>query len=643
MLMTSLPTEYQSFIHVSRYARWLEDEKRRETWEESVTRYMDHMRNHIKDTCGYEMSTQLYNKLWKAIHDLEVMPSMRAMQTAGPALLRCNVSSYNCAYLPIDHVRSFDEALYILMAGTGVGYSVESSLVDKLPTVDESFENSETTIIVSDSKQGWARGLRELLPMLYSGQVPRWDLSRLRPRGARLKTFGGRASGPEPLEALFKECVKIFRNASGRKLTPIECSDIMCRIGDCVVSGGVRRSALICLSDIDDYAMRHAKSGNYYEQYDHRSLANISAAYNGKPDVGLYYREWVALIESRRGERGIFNREAAREKVKAIGRRDPDYMWGTNPCSEIILRPYQFCNLTEVVARADDSCADLEDKVELAAILGTFQSTLTNFKYLRKVWKNNTEEERLLGVSLTGVMDCPAINGEQPSDLEDTLTILKERAISTNKEWAKKLGIPQSAAITCNKPSGTVSQLVNASEGIHARHAKYYIRRVRADNKDPLTQLMIDEGIPNEPCATKPNEQVVFSFPHKAPNGAVTRNDRSAIEQLNHWKVLQDHWCEHKPSCTISVKDEEWPTVGAWVWENFDTLSGISFLPHSDPEYAQLPYEEIDKATYDKLMSEFPSNVNWERLVEYETEDNTTGSQEFACTAGVCEVVDIGV
>jgi ribonucleoside-diphosphate reductase alpha chain len=653
--MTNLPTDYQTFIHKSRYARWLEGVGRRENWDETIDRYLVHITKHLVDTCSYSVPKALQEELRSAIATQLIMPSMRAMQTAGPALDRCNVSAYNCAYIPIDNVRSFDEALYILMAGTGVGYSVEQLLTNKLPVVSSDFDESATTIIVADSKTGWAQGLRELLPLLYAGQIPKWDLSRLRPRGARLKTFGGRASGPEPLNALFRFCVETFKTSAGRKLTPLECSDIMCMIGSCVVSGGVRRSALICLSDINDFDMRYAKSGDWRLKYEHRELANISAAYDRKPDVALFFREWAALYGSKSGERGIFNRDAARRQVARNGRREVDYNWGTNPCSEIILRPYQFCNLTEVVCRSDDTLATLENKVRLASILGTFQSTLTDFKYLRKIWATNTEEERLLGVSLTGVMDCPLVNGTDDIKLEPTLTRLKDIAVDTNKEWAKKLGIPQSTAVTCNKPSGTVSQLTNSSEGVHARHSPYYIRTVRADLKDPMTQFMIDQGVPYEPEFSKPNERVVFSFPMKAPDGAITRNDRTAIQQLEHWKALQDHWCEHKPSCTVSVKEDEWPGVGAWVWDNFDNISGVSFLPYDGGSYKQAPYQDkipnpdpmkhslpFDKAAYDVMLAKFPKDINWDDLVDYESEDNTTGSQELACVAGVCEVVDIG-
>lgn len=638
----TLPTDYQTFIHLSKYARWLDELKRREVWTETGTRYMEFMRDHLLEKHNYTIPAALYKKLYSAIINLEIMPSMRAMHTAGPALARCNVGAFNCAYLPVDHPRAFDECLYILMNSTGVGYSVEASLISKLPIVNEHFEDTETTIIVQDSKAGWARGLRELLSMLWAGQVPQWDTSRVRKKGSRLKTFGGRASGPEPLIELFEFCVATFKAAAGRRLTSIECHDIMCKIGTIVEVGGVRRAALICLSDIDDYQMRHAKSGEWSLQFPYRSMANISAAHDHRPDIGTFFREWMALYESKSGERGIFNRQAAIDQVLKTARRDPDHMFGTNPCSEIILRPYQFCNLTEVVVRAGDSVADVERKVELAAILGTFQSTLTDFKYLRKVWKNNTEGERLLGVSLTGVMDNTGFNGKGGLNaLASDLTYLKDTAVSTNKKYAELVGISQSMAVTCNKPSGTVSQLVNASEGMHSRHSAYYIRTVRGDLKDPLTRCMMDQGVPHEPCASKPADMVVFSFPISSPRGAVTRNDRTAIEQLNIWKCYQDNWCEHKPSCTVSVREEEWPAVCAWVWEHFDSISGVSFLPYDGGTYVQAPYQEIDRAEYLALKKEFPKQIDWNKLGEYETEDNTTGAQELACSGGVCDVVDI--
>jgi len=634
MIQNYLPTDYQNFIALSRYARWKEDEQRRENWGETVDRYFDYMTSHLKKNHDYDITKALKEKLTEQIMSLGVMPSMRALMTAGPALDRCHVGGYNCSYIPVDSPRSFDECMYILMCGTGVGFSVERENVDKLPIVNEHFEKSSTIIKVADSRPGWARALRELISLLYAGQIPTWDISDVRPAGARLKTFGGRASGPAPLVELFQFCIQKFRGAKGRRLFPIECHDLMCKIGEVVVVGGVRRSALISLSNLGDDQMRHAKSGQWWENEGQRALANNSVAFKGKPEMGTFMREWTALYESKSGERGIFNRQAAKVKALENGRRDAEHYFGCNPCSEIILRPYQFCNLTEVVCRASDDLQSLEDKVRMATILGTFQSTLTNFKYLRKVWKDNTEEERLLGVSLTGILDTNIWS-------EDILEILRAVAVETNKKVAKDLGIPQSTAITCVKPSGTVSQLVDSASGIHARHNDYYIRTVRGDNKDPLTQFMKDSGIPNEPCVMKPDSTTVFSFPMKSPEGAVTRTQMSAIEQLEYWLMFQRHWCEHKPSVTVSVKEDEWMDVGAWVYKNFDEVSGISFLPFSDHTYAQAPYQDITAEEYDELYKQMPESIDWSKLADFEKEDTTSGGRELACTADACEVVDL--
>jgi len=635
-----LPTDYQNFIALSRYARWKEDEQRRETWIETVDRYFDYMTSHLSKNYNYTLTKALKEKLTDGIMSLGTMPSMRALMTSGVALDRCHVAGYNCSYIPVDSPRSFDECMYILMCGTGVGFSVERENVDKLPIVNEHFEDSTTIIKVDDSRQGWARALRELIAMLYVGQIPKWDTSQVRPAGARLKTFGGRASGPAPLEELFDFCIDKFKGAKGRKLYPIECHDLMCKIGEVVVVGGVRRSALISLSNLGDDQMRHAKSGQWWENEGQRALANNSVAYKGKPDMGTFMREWTSLYESKSGERGIFNRKAAVKKVEENGRRKSDYYFGCNPCSEIILRPYQFCNLTEVVARETDDMNTLKEKVRLATILGTFQSTLTQFKYLRKVWKDNTEEERLLGVSLTGILDCPMLTNTE-ANLEGVLMDLKNVAIETNKKIAKDLGIPQSTAITCIKPSGTVSQLVDSASGIHARHNPYYVRTVRGDNKDPLTQFMKESKIPNEPDVMKPDSTTVFSFPMKAPSGAVTRTDMTAIEQLDFWLLYQRYWCEHKPSITVSVKEHEWMQVGAWVYDNFDEVSGISFLPFSEHTYKQAPYQDIDETEYKTLKEAMPPAIDWSKLQDFEKEDTTSGSKELACTAGVCEIVDI--
>ena len=636
----SLPTPYQEFIHKSRYARWKQDEQRRETWGETVARYFDYMEGHLGANHGYKLPSSLRNELEEAVLGLQIMPSMRAMMTSGDALDRDNVCGYNCSYIPVDSPRSFDECMYILMCGTGVGFSVERENVDKLPTISDNFHDSDTVIKVGDSKPGWAKAYRELVALLYAGQVPQIDVSAVRPAGERLKVMGGRASGPQPLVELFNFTVETFKKARGRKLFPIECHDLMCKVGEIVVVGGVRRSALISLSNLNDDQMAHAKSGMWWENEPQRALANNSVAYKGKPEMGTFMREWVSLYESKSGERGIFNRQAADIQVGRNERREQGHMWGTNPCSEIVLRPYQFCNLSEVVVRESDSLDSLKRKVRLSTILGTFQSTLTNFKYLRNIWKKNTEEERLLGVSLTGIMDHHVLS--KNVDSKRWLEEMKEEAVKVNEEFAKMLDIPQSAAITCVKPSGTVSQLVDAASGIHARHNPHYIRTVRGDNKDPLTQFLIDSGVPAERDVMKPDSTTVFSFPMESPKGAVTRTEMTAIQQLELWKTYALHWCEHKPSITVSVKEEEWMEVGAWVYDNFDVASGVSFLPFSDHTYQQAPYQDIEPDDYLEWKDRMSYvNIDWSRLEDFEKEDNTTGSRELACTAGVCEVVDL--
>jgi ribonucleoside-diphosphate reductase alpha chain len=629
-----LPTDYQNFIATSRYARWLPEENRRENWAETVQRYLRHV---VLPTTRDEM---VIDDIENAILDLEIMPSMRAMMTSGPALERDNTCAYNCSYLPVDDPKAFDEAMFILLCGTGVGFSVERQYVNKLPEVPERLFASEDTIVVADSKEGWAKAYRKLLALLWAGEVPKWDVSKVRPAGAKLKTFGGRASGPAPLVELFNFTIGKFKGAQGRKLSSIECHDIMCKIGEVVVVGGVRRSAMISLSNLSDDRMRHAKSGQWWENNAQRALANNSTSYTEKPDMETFLREWTALVESKSGERGIFNRAASQRQAAKNGRRNPEFDFGTNPCSEIILRPYQFCNLTEVVVRATDSIKTLEHKVKLATILGTIQSTYTNFPYLRKKWKDNTEEERLLGVSLTGIMDNPLMTSKNAA-LDKTLEHLRDIAIATNAEWADRLGIPRSAAITCVKPSGTVSQLVDSASGIHARHSDYYIRTVRGDNKDPLTQFMKDMGVPAEACVMKPETTTVFSFPQKSPDGAITRNDMTAVEQLETWLTYQRKWCEHKPSVTVSVRDDEWMEVGAFVYKYFDEMSGVSFLPHSDHTYQQAPYQDATKDEYEALLAIMPAKIDWSKLSEYETEDGTKSSQTFACSGDVCEIVDL--
>lgn len=621
---------YQQYIATSRYARWLEREGRRETWEVTVQRYIDFFID--RGQLGAEDAEILYS----AITRLEVMPSMRCLMTAGDALDRDNVAGFNCSYLAIDHPRAFDELMYVLMCGTGVGFSVERQYVSQLPEVADELHPCDTTIVVADSKIGWASALKQLISLLYSGQIPKWDVSRVRPAGARLKTFGGRASGPDPLVDLFSFTVDVFKGAAGRKLNSIECHDLACKIADIVVVGGVRRSALISLSNLTDDRMRRAKSGQWWEDNPQRALANNSACYTEKPDLAAFLKEWESLYESRSGERGIFSRVASQRQARKNGRREFDKDFGTNPCSEIILRPNQFCNLSEVVVRSEDTFGDLKRKVKLATILGTLQSTLTDFRYLRPIWKRNTEEECLLGVSLTGIMDSPILSDSSNEELPHILEQLKEVAIETNKEWAEKLGVSPSTAITCVKPSGTVSQLVNSASGIHPRFSPYYVRTVRGDKKDPLSTMLAEQGIPHEEDVINPSNWV-FSFPQKAPEGAVCTDDVGAMEQLRLWKIYQDHWCEHKPSITVYYRDDEFLEVGAWLYKNFDDVSGISFLPRTEHTYKQAPYQDIDKDTYEKLVAEMPE-INWNALSMYEQEDNTEGSQTLACVGNSCEL-----
>ena len=638
----TIENPYENFIALSRYARWLQEDNRRETWGETVDRYFDFMLTHLK-TMDYVPDANTVAQLREAVYNRDVMPSMRSVMTAGPALDRDHVAGYNCSFVPVDSPRSFDETMYILMCGTGVGFSVEYKYVNKLPSVPETLEKSDTVIVVEDSKQGWAKAYRELLALLWTGHIPAIDVSKVRPSGARLKTMGGRSSGPQPLVNLFDFTIAKFKNATGRQLKPIEAHDIMCKIGEVVVVGGVRRSAMISLSNINDIEMAQAKSGNWWENNSQRALSNNSVAYSRKPEMEQFIAEWKSLYDSKSGERGIYNVAAAQKQAAKYGRRDPEIHYGTNPCSEIILRPYQFCNLSEVVLREKDTPTTVAEKVRLATILGTWQSTLTDFKYLRKIWKDNTEEERLLGVSLTGQFGNKFFSGkENINKLEETLTSLREYAREINKEEAGRIGIQESAAITCVKPSGTVSQLVGVSSGMHAWHSPYYIRTVRGDKKDPLSTFLKEVGIPVEDDVMKPNDTYVFSFPVKAPDGAITRNDLTAIEHLNTWLVYQRAWCEHKPSITVSVKEHEWMEVGAWVYKHFDEVSGISFLPHSDHSYKQAPYQEVTKEEYDALVEKMPSSIRWEDLSFYETEDGTSGTQTLACTSdGNCEIVDI--
>lgn len=637
-----LPTLYQQFIHKSRYARWLDSDLRRESWEETVDRYVNFMLSHMERENGFVPEPEEVAEVRQYILEQKAMPSMRAVMTAGPALERDNIAGYNCSYVPVDHPRAFDETLYILMNGTGVGFSVESKYVSQLPAVPQGLDEIPLTIKVEDSKFGWADSYRRLLEYLWDGFIPAWDTSEVRAAGARLKTFGGRASGPEPLEELFRFTVETFVRARGRQLTDLECHDLMCKIAEIVVVGGVRRSALISLSDLSSNAMASAKVGEWYYTQPHRTLANNSVAYDSKPTYDKFLAEWKILERSGSGERGIFNREASKKQAARSGRRDSSYEFGTNPCSEIILRKNQFCNLSEVIVREQDTIEDLANKVRIATILGTWQSTLTNFQYLRPIWKENTEAERLLGVSLTGQMGHAILNGSE--GLQNTAAVLeslKSVAVATNSIWADRIGIQRSTAITCVKPSGTVSQLTNSASGMHAWHAPYYIRTVRGDIKDPLTQFMIDSGIPAEPDVMRPESTMVFSFPVAAPKSAVTRKDLTAIEQLEIWLTYQSAWCEHKPSVTISVKPDEWDAVGEWVWKNFDAISGISFLPFDDHVYQQAPYQDCTEEEYLELASKMPSSIRWEDLSFYEFDDNTSGTQTLACSASGCETVDV--
>ena len=632
---------YKNFIHISRYARWLDASNRRETWVESVRRYMAFMTKHLVANHAYKKDDPVFAEIEAAIINHELMPSMRALMAAGPAMEADNISAYNCSFIAVDSLRAFDEAMYILMNGTGVGFSVEQKFINSLPVIAEEFFSTETTIVVEDSKLGWAKAYKELIALLSQGQIPNWDTRKVRPAGARLKTFGGRASGPEPLRDLFRFTTQMFRNARGRKLKPIEAHDLMCKVGEVVVVGGVRRSALISLSNLDDFEMAKAKSGQWWETQGQRSLANNSALYDRKPTTAQFLREWRNLYDSKSGERGIFNMDAVRKHIDKAGRRDSSKVHGTNPCAEILLRPNEFCNLTEVVVGAEDTKDNLLSKVRLATLLGTWQSSLTNFKYIRKSWKTNCEEERLLGVSLTGIYGNPLTSTNGP-ELEQLIEDLKAHAINVNISEAANLGIPASVAITCVKPSGTVSQLVGVSSGIHPWYSEYYIRTVRADNKDPLTAFLKAAGIPSEPDVTKPDNTTVFSYPIKAPEGAVVTKNLTAISHLELWKTYREHWTEHNPSVTINVREDEWMEVGAWVYKNFDSVGGVSFLPASDGHtYRQAPYQEITKEEYEAAVAKMPKTISWEDLALFEKEDTTTGTQELACVAGVCEIVDI--
>ena len=632
-----LPTDYQAFIHTSRYARWIEEEGRRETWAETVDRYMDNV-------VGDKVKPEIRKEIEEGILNLDIMPSMRSLMTAGPALERDHTAGYNCSYTPIDHPRCFDEVLYILLNGTGVGFSVEEQFVNKLQGVPLILYESGNIISVADSKEGWANAYRQLIEELYRGRIPKFNVSRVRPEGARLKTFGGRASGPQPLVNLFDHTITTFQAAAGRNLTPLEVHSIMTKIGEVVVVGGVRRSAMISLSDLGDTEMREAKSGEWWEDNPHFALANNSVAYSGRPSHKEFIAEWDALVASGSGERGIFNRKAVQDRCLADGKRDPEALYGVNPCAEIVLLPHQFCNLTEVCIRQTDTMDAICRKVRLASILGTIQASFTYFPYLRPIWKETTEKEALLGVSMTGIMDNALTNGKHDNGLPSLamrLQMFRRIAVDTNEFYAKRLGINKAAAVTAVKPSGTVSQLCDTASGIHARYNDYYIRTVRGDNKDPLTRFMTDQGIPSEPCVRQPEQTTVFSFPMKSPHGSVTRHDMTAIEQLEMWLTYQRHFTCHKPSVTIDVREDEWYQVGAFVYKHFDEMSGVSFLPKFEHTYQQAPYQDCSEMEYEAAKRKMPSRIDWAKLKQYETEDTTKGSQTMACVGGVCELVDI--
>jgi ribonucleoside-diphosphate reductase alpha chain len=635
-----LPSLYQQYIHISRYSRWLHEEKRRETWPETVSRYFDFFEEHLKERCDYTLTPKLKEQLKDSVQKLEVMPSMRALMTAGPALKRDELSGYNCSFVAIDNVRAFDEILFILMVGCGVGFSVERKYVNKLPDVPDELYNTDTTIVVADSKIGWAKAYKELISMLYAGQIPKWDMSKVRPGGAPLKTFGGRASGPEPLQELFETTIRTFKEAKGRKLNSLECHDIICTIGSIVVVGGVRRSALISLSNLSDDRMRNAKNGQWWLTEGQRYLANNSVAYTEKPDIGIFLDEWKALYDSKSGERGIFNRTSAQKQCEKFERRDPNHDFGTNPCGEIILRSNQLCNLSEVVIRPDDTFETLKAKVEAATILGTFQSTLTKFRYVSKKWTNNCEEERLLGVSLTGIMDHPILS-KVCDTAKEWLQKLRDFAIEVNKKLAQKLGIPQSTMVTTVKPSGTVSQLVDSSSGIHGRYSEYYIRTIRADNKDPVCQLMKDLNFPHEPCIDKGDSVTVFSFPVKSPKQSRVASEMDVIEQLEIWKMYKDYWTEHNPSCTIYVDEHEWLRAASFIYDNFEEIGGVSFLPYDGHIYKQAPYQPCSKEDYEEFKKKMPKSIDWSKLCDYEDTDLTAGAQTMSCTGGSCEIVDL--
>lgn len=621
------------FIYYRTYSRWIEREGRRETWVETVDRYM----NFMKENLGDKLTAEEYNELREGILWQEAMPSMRLMWSAGSAAARCHATAYNCSYIAPSKLEDFSEIMYLSMSGTGVGFSVESQTIGQLPIIKKQSGKVLPTYVIEDSKEGWADALKTGLKTWYNGKDIKFDYSGLRPAGARLKTMGGRSSGPEPLRSLLDFArAKIF-SRQGKRLSNIDAHDIICKTGEVVVMGGVRRSALISLSDLDDMEMRNAKTGQFYLTEPQRQMANNSAAYNEKPTSTQFIEEWLALAKSGAGERGIFNRGSLKQQLPRRRWDKFEEDWassGVNPCGEINLKSKEFCNLTEVVARAEDIEESLIRKIRLATILGTYQSTLTDFKYLSKEWKKNCEEERLLGVSVTGQWDCPALRNEK------TFSKLREAAIEVNKEYAKRFGINQSAAITCVKPSGTVSQLVDAASGMHPRHSGYYIRRVRISATDSLFQMLKEQKFPYHPEVGQTIDSAstyVLEFPVKAPSNSKFRNDMDAIEQLEYWKMVKENFTEHNPSVTISVGDNEWIVAANWLYENWDILGGLSFLPREDHVYKLAPYEEIDEERYSELAAKLPE-IDFSRIVIYEEDDETQGARELACASGVCEI-----
>lgn len=627
----------QEFVYIRTYSRWVQEFSRRETWEETVDRYI----NFITAERGGKIPSKVLRKMKEYILELKVMPSMRALWTAGEAARTDNTCTYNCAFQAVDSIHAFSECLYILMCGTGYGFSVEEKYINKLPVVPILSSKGAGTVFIEDSKKGWADSVRVLMESLYRGEDIDFDYSGLRKKGDRLMTMGGRASGPEPLITLHNYIREVFANAQGRKLMDIECHDIMCQIAEIVVVGGVRRSSEISLSDLFSKNMRNAKVGSFPLR---RFMANNSAVYEKKPSAVEFLNEWASLASSGSGERGIFNLEAVRNT--APERREAELIAGTNPCGEIALRSMEFCNLSEVIVRAEDDLDDLMQKVECATWIGAIQSTFTYFPYLRKKWRQNCEQERLLGVSLTGQMDNPALM------TKDNLIALRKKAIKVAKTASKHLDINLSAAITTGKPSGTVSQLVDCASGCHVRYSPYGIRRYRISSTDPLFRMLKDQGVPMSPEVGQRNiengkevkgwseDKVstwVIDFPYKSPKGVLTRNDVSAIQQLEHYKTVQEHWCEHNQSCTIYVKDDEWFEVGNWVYKNFEYINGVSFLPYDGGNYELAPYEEIDEKTYYKLLESFPK-IDYSKLGKYETEDNTEGSKSYACVGDKCEL-----